>query len=198
MPGQNKVTGVVLAGGQASRMNFQDKGLIELHGRALISYALAAMSPLVDELLISANRNQESYSQYGYPVISDNLQGFNGPLAGILAAMKQARHPILLVMPCDAPLMQTAHLQSILLGLNDNTDIATATDGNRLHPVFLAIRTQLHGSLESYLQKGERKLSNWLFEHRVTEINFSGKPELFINLNTPAELAELEKKISQN
>lgn len=117
MSAQNKVSGVVLAGGQARRMQQQDKGLVLFNGRPLVSYALTALEPLVDEVLISANRNQALYSRFGYPVLGDNRPGFDGPLAGILAAMQSARNSLLLVTPCDSPLINSMHLERLLLGL---------------------------------------------------------------------------------
>jgi len=193
MSGQNKVSGVVLAGGMARRMRQQDKGLLPFKNRPLISYPLAAMAPLVDELLISANRNLEIYRQFEYPVISDANQNFDGPLAGILAAMQTAQNPLLLIAPCDSPLVETAHLQRLLsaLLLND-TDIAVAFDGERLHPVFAALKTALRLDLHTYLKSGERKLQNWFYRQTLVKVDFSDAPQIFANINTPAELQALE------
>ena len=68
---QSKVSGVVLAGGLARRMNKRDKGLVPFNNKAMITYALQAMAPVVSELFINANRNIEQYQQFNYPVISD-------------------------------------------------------------------------------------------------------------------------------
>ncbi|MGR8930778.1 MAG: molybdenum cofactor guanylyltransferase MobA [Gammaproteobacteria bacterium] len=192
MSGQNKVSGLILAGGLARRMNQQDKGLIELHGQAMVSYAISALSPLVDELLLSANRNQDRYKEFGYSVIDDGNDQFNGPLAGMLAAMKIARNSTLLVMPCDSPLIETEHLQRLLSNLSEDVDIAVAFDGQRLHPVFVALKTHLSSDLQDYLLSGERKLQTWLNRHTLREVDFSDRPEIFTNINTPEELAALE------
>jgi molybdenum cofactor guanylyltransferase len=197
MSGQNKVSGVVLAGGMARRMQEQDKGLLLCNNRPLVSYALAAMAPLVDELLISANRNQDRYRQFAYPVISDAEQSFDGPLAGILAALDAAQHPILIIAPCDSPLVETVHLQRLLNALlSRNADIAVAFDGERLHPVFAALRTNLQTDLQNYLHSGERKLQGWFHRHLLVEVDFSDTPQVFVNINTPAELAALENSLA--
>lgn len=193
MSEQNKVSGVVLAGGLARRMGQQDKGLILFNHRPLISYALTAMAPLVDELMISANRNQEVYAQFGYPVIGDVKPGFDGPLAGLLAAMLMATNPVLLVMPCDSPLVETSHLQRLLSALQDHdVDIATVFDGRRSHPVCAAIRVDLQGDLQDYLQRGERKLESWFTRHSLMKVDFSDCASIYANINTPEELATLE------
>lgn len=196
MSGQNTVTGVVLAGGLARRMEQQDKGLLPFNHRPMVSYALAAMAPLVEELLISANRNQNDYRQFGYPVIGDAGQAFDGPLAGILAAMRAARNPLLLVAPCDSPLIEAGHLQRLLDALRQSdADIAAAFDGERLHPVFAVLKTSLQADLRDYLQRGERKLQSWFFQHSMITVDFSDVPEIFVNINTPAELWALEKAL---
>jgi len=68
MNNQSKVTGVILAGGLARRMNNQDKGLVNYKGRPLVSYAIAALTAVADRSLINANRNRERYQMFGLPV----------------------------------------------------------------------------------------------------------------------------------
>lgn len=192
MSEQNKVSGVVLAGGLARRMGQQDKGLILYNNRPLVSYALQAMAPLTEELFISANRNQDQYRQLGYPVIADNNECFDGPLAGILAAMQAVRNPVLLIMPCDSPLLTCEHVQRLLAAVTEGIEIAVAFDGERLHPVFAVLKTHLQADLQAYLQAGERKLQVWFKRHSLVEVDFSDRPEVFANINTPQQLRELE------
>lgn len=190
---QTKVTGVILAGGLARRMDNQDKGLVLYHGLPLVKYAIAAMSPVVTELLINANRNHAEYSRFDLPVIADQTTRFDGPLAGILTAILHSTTEILLVMPCDSPLIKSVHLQKLLTSLLEtNREIAVAFDGERLHPVFLALKTSLKHSLEIFLNSGERKLENWIKQHDVVNVDFSDEPDIFLNLNTMNELITLE------
>lgn len=195
MSDQNKVSGVVLAGGQARRMQQQDKGLVLFKQRPLVSYPIAALAAVTNHLVISANRNQAIYQQWQYPVISDASDDFDGPLAGILAALEYLDAEVLLVLPCDSPLFTAAHLQQLLDGLTEQFDIAVAYDGERLHPVFLAVRTQLKASLQAYLASGERRLQNWIFQHRVNPVDFSQQAQIFSNVNTLAELERLEAEL---
>ena len=193
MSEQNKVTGVVLAGGLARRMAQQDKGLLLLNQQPLVSYALAAMKPITNEIFISANRNRDLYGQLGYTVIDDGNDAYDGPLAGILAAMQAAHHPVLLVMPCDSPLLKTSHCQKLLQAISATVDIAVGCDGERLHPVFAALKIRLKTDLQSYLNSGERKLQCWFERHVMVKVDFSNTPEIFANINTPEQLQMLEK-----
>jgi molybdopterin-guanine dinucleotide biosynthesis protein A len=195
MNNSTKITGVILAGGLARRMNQQDKGLVCFQNRPLVSYAIAALAPLVNNTFINANRHPEQYQQFGLPVVADQTDSFDGPLAGILTAMIHSDADVLLVVPCDAPLMTATQLQKLLTSRAEfDADIAVAFDGERLHPVFLAIHTRLQTSLQNYLASGERKVHTWLAQHYTVQVDFSDAPEIFTNINTLAELSLLEAK----
>ena len=194
MDNQTKVTGVILAGGLARRMGNQDKGWVDFKGQPLVSYALNAMIKVADQTIINANRNLADYQKLGFPVVSDQSDNFDGPLAGILAAMTLAKPGLLLVMPCDSPFFKASHLQKLLAARAENdADVAVAYDGKRLHPVFLALTTSLSHSLQTYLQSGQRKLETWLEQHNNVKADFSAEPDIFININSLAELNRLEK-----
>lgn len=193
MNSQTKVAGVILAGGRARRMDNQDKGLVKFKGRSMVSYALAALAPVVDCVFINANRNIDQYRQFGWPVIGDQTDSFDGPLAGVLSAMIHADADVLVVMPCDSPLIKPQHLQKLLLArAENNADVAVAFDGIRMHPVFLAIKTTLKTSLQDYLAGGQRKVAAWLAQQNLVRVDFSDEPEIFTNINDMAELLMLE------
>lgn len=191
----NKVTGVVLAGGLARRMQNQDKGLVLYKGLPLAGYAVQALSPLVSQVLVNANRNIAAYQQFACPVIADQTDHFDGPLAGILTAMRVANTEILLVTPCDSPLVETSHLRRLLATcIFDAVDVAVAYDGQCLHPVFLALKCSLADSLQIYLDQGERKIQLWLHSQHLQKVDFSDVPEIFTNINTLNELTALESR----
>lgn len=189
------VTGVILAGGLARRMNNQDKGLINYKGRPMVSYAIAALTSVADQSIINANRNREQYETFGLTVVADQTDTFDGPLAGVLTAMLNTNADVLVVIPCDSPLIKAEHLQRLLATRAENdADVAVAFDGERLHPVFLAIKTSLQSSLQDYLASGQRKLDRWLEQQKMVKADFSKEPEIFTNINTLTELSELESK----
>lgn len=190
---QTKIAGVILAGGLARRMNNQDKGLIPYKGRPLVSYAIAALTDVTDQVLINANRNREHYQAFGLPVVADQTDNFDGPLAGVLTAMIYTDADVLVVVPCDSPLIKAEHLQKLLAVRAENAaDVAVAFDGVRLHPVFLAIKTSLKTGLENYLASGQRKVGDWLEQQKTVTADFSNEPEIFFNINTLTELSALE------
>ena len=112
---QTKVTGLILAGGRGQRMEGEDKGWVSFRGEPLVMRALNTMKPLTSSTLISANRNLEAYEKLGYGVVPDGRSGFNGPLAGVEAALSAIQTPYLLTLPCDTPLMKRAVLERLLV-----------------------------------------------------------------------------------
>ncbi len=97
------ITGVVLAGGRATRMGGIDKGLQLLNGRPLWRHVAEALAPQVDELVISANRHLTQWQASGYPVFRDTQAGYPGPLAGMLAVMQQVASPWFVFAPATRP-----------------------------------------------------------------------------------------------
>ena len=190
-----RITGVILAGGRGSRMGGQDKGLLELHGRPLVEYLLEALQPQVDAILINANRNQARYQQYHYPVISDDLSDYQGPLAGFAAAMQAASTDYILTIPCDAPELAADTAARLLAALQgEQAEIAVAHDGERLQPVHALLPVSLLPSLQAFLANGDRKIDLWYAQHRMASVDFSDYRRMFRNINTPQQQAELEQQ----
>lgn len=192
------ITGLILAGGQARRMGGQDKGLIPLAGRPLIAWVIAAVQPQVGRILISANRNQAAYASFGYTVIGDEavgeaLSGFQGPLAGIAAALSVAETPWLLTLPCDAPLPPADLAARLAAALaRADRDLAVAWDGERGQPVHALLSRRLLPDLLGALAAGERRLEAWQARHHPAIADFSDCPQAFLNLNTPEDIQLLE------
>lgn len=190
-----KVAGVILAGGLARRMNGVDKGLVIYNARPMVSFAIEALKELTEQIIINANRSLDDYLQFGVPVLTDKTDTFDGPLAGILSAMLYIDAEILLVMPCDCPLIKAGHMKKLLIMLKEyNADVAVAFDGERLHPVILALNTRVKSSLQTYLDSGQRKVETWMQQQNTVLTDFSSEPQIFFNINTITELSELEAK----
>jgi molybdopterin-guanine dinucleotide biosynthesis protein A len=183
------ITGVILAGGRGSRLGGVDKGLVPLHGRPLIEHVIDALRPQVGALLISANRNRDVYASYGYPVIADVMGDYDGPLAGMLSAMRAVGSAYILTAPCDAPSIPVDLARRLAEALVSNNAVASAVSlQGRLQPVFALLRCSLAGDLETCLKQGERGAGDWLRRHRVVPVDFSDAAGAFMNINTLQEL----------
>lgn len=187
------ITAVILAGGEARRMGGQDKGLIELGGRPMIEYVLDNLKPQVSGIIINANRNHDIYRGYGYPVIADERSGYHGPLAGMASCMQVIETALMLTVPCDSPYLPTDLVARLYMKLlEDAADISVAHTGERMQPVFSLLKRSLYDSLRAYLDQGERKIDKWYAKHALTTVDFSDKPETFININSPEDIINIK------
>ena len=189
------VTGVILAGGQGSRMGGVDKGLQPFRGRPMVAHVIERLAPQVSELLINANRNAEAYAGFGYRVIADEIEGFAGPLAGFERGLAHACRELVVTAPCDSPFLP-ADLVQRLQGalLSAGAQLAVAKTGEQAHPVFSLMRRDVHESLRAFLSSGQRKIDKWYAALEVVEVAFDDEPGAFLNINTREELTGLEPR----
>lgn len=190
---EHGICGVVLAGGRAERMGGRDKGLLPLGGRPLITHVLERLAPQVDAILINANRSAEAYRKLGWPVIRDDLEGFQGPLAGMLAGLRASVSRRVVTCPCDSPWLAGDYVARMAEAAQQHrADIAVAALGGRWQPVFALLGVDLAPDLAASLAAGERKIDRWFALHRVAVVDFDDRPAMFENLNTPEELRAAE------
>lgn len=183
------ITGVILAGGKGRRMGGLDKGLVELDGRPLIAHVIDRLRPQVSALLINANRNTEEYRRFGFLVTEDELEDYQGPLAGFAAALRSADTDYILTVPCDGPFFPENLAKRLLSALKDNkAELAVAHDGERMQPVYALIPRALLPSLTGFLNRGERKIDRWYALHKTALADFSDTPNSFFNINSSADI----------
>lgn len=183
----NGVTGIVLSGGQGRRMGGVDKGLQLLHGKPMVAAVLARLAPQVDEILINANQNLEAYARFGHRVVPDAVGGFAGPLAGLHAGLSEARHALVLTVPCDSPFLPLDLFIRLQKQIGEQ-DLAVAKTGDQLHPVFALVRSSVLKNLENFLAGGGRKIDAWYGSLKVIEVPFDDEADAFRNINTRDEL----------
>ncbi|MGY6031798.1 molybdenum cofactor guanylyltransferase MobA [Phytobacter sp. AG2a] len=187
------VTGVILAGGKASRMGGQDKGLLELNGKPLWQYVAHALRPQVDKLIVSANRNLEIYRASGLPVIQDSIADYPGPLAGMLSVMQHIDSEWYLFSPCDTPFIPH-NLAKRLSSVSESTSAVWVHDGERDHPTIALLHRKIVPELQHYIERGERRVMVFLRSLGGCSVDFSDTQNAFINVNTPEDLARWEEK----
>ena len=191
------MTAVILAGGKARRMAGRDKGLISIAGKPMIEYVIEAISPQISHLLINANRSQNDYAHYGFPVIADAPAGFHGPLAGMASALQVTETAYMLALPCDSPYAPCDLAQRLYESLlSENAEISVAHDGRRLQPVFCLLKRSLLPSMRAYLESGERKIDRWFARHNMAITDFSDKRQAFININSREDIVRIEAELA--
>jgi len=180
------VTGVILAGGAATRMGGEDKGLLLFQQHPLYCHVARVLAPQVTTLLINANRHIDIYQQSGYRCISDTLSGFQGPLAGMLSGLSAAKTDWVVFSACDSPCLP-AQFVSDLWQQKGGASACWIRTSERDHPVFCLLHRRLHEPLAAYLASGERRVLAFLRQHgHAARVDYP--EEAFLNINTPQEL----------
>lgn len=186
------ITGVVLAGGKGTRMGGIDKGLQLLNGKALWRHVADTLQPQVTSLVISANRNLDSWQNSGYPIITDSLSDFPGPLAGMLSVMQQIESEWFVFCPCDTPFIPS-FLTARLMQQKKSSRAVWVHDGERDHPAIALVNRDVVGELAGYLAAGERRVMVFLRKIGGHSVDFSDEKSAFINVNTLDDLHSMQE-----
>ena len=187
---------LLLAGGRGQRMGGQDKGLVEWQGEALIAHLQRKVRPLTDDLIISCNRNRERYAAYADQLVSDEEEDFPGPLAGILAGLKAARLPHLLVLPCDVPRIDAALLHDMraTAGQFPDKPLMLRHD-DHWEPLLCVIPVARLPAFETAWNAGERSPGRVMRNLGATALQCPDNDPRLANLNTP-ELLNAQNTVS--
>lgn len=194
----SNICGVILAGGQSRRMGGGDKCLLKLGGKTLLRRSLDAVAPQVGPLLVNTNSEPGLFSDYKYPIVADVIDGFPGPLAGVLTAMEWALENApdcswVASFASDAPFLPNDLVENLMGQIvRDRADMACASSDGQVHPIFAMWPVCLAGALRTAVdQNGIRKVDSWTAHYNLTITDYDttdGDP--FFNINRPHDLAE--------
>jgi molybdopterin-guanine dinucleotide biosynthesis protein A len=188
---KSEVTGIILSGGKGSRLG-AEKGLAIYGGKPLASYSIAALMPLCGEILLSANNELESYSQFGLKIIQDEIKGI-GPMGGLLACLKQSQTRYNLVLSCDIPFIEM-ELLAYLLSQIENSQVAAPVHGEGfLEPLCAFYNTNVISHLEECVRSGNYKLIDFLKKINLKKVIIDNilpfySEQLFFNINTTNQI----------
>lgn len=196
----SEIVGVLLAGGMARRMGGGDKCLQQLGGRSLLSLCIDIAAPQVGSLLINAAGDPARFKQFGLPVVADVIEGFAGPLAGVLSGMEwimQNRPDAqwMVSFPTDAPFFPDDLVVRLLTNVQcAGADMACARSNGRTHPVFALWPVRLADDLRRAMEDEEmRKIDLWTSRYNIVHIDWKDSPnDPFFNINRPEHLEQAE------
>jgi molybdopterin-guanine dinucleotide biosynthesis protein A len=193
--------GIVLAGGLGRRMGAVDKPLLELAGTPMLARVIERLAPQVERIIINANGDPARFVRYGLPVVPDTIEGFAGPLAGILAGMRWSRQNFpearfVVSVAADSPFFPIDLVLRLAEGCGrDERTIALAASSAGTHPVFGLWPVALADDLETFLRSGEGgKILKFADRHLRLNVPFEDielpdgtAVDPFFNVNTPED-----------
>jgi molybdopterin-guanine dinucleotide biosynthesis protein A len=197
--------GLVLAGGLARRMGGGDKAMIRIGGATILDRVLACLSAQCAGLAINANGDPARFGDTGVPVLPDSIEGFVGPLAGVLAGLdhlaKTGSAEWLLTVPGDCPFLPDDLVERLHQARREQGKVlACARSGEWRHPVIALWPVALREDLRRAVVVEElRKIEVWTGRHGVAIAEWPTEPiDPFFNVNTPEDRATAERIAAQH
>jgi molybdenum cofactor guanylyltransferase len=201
-----RTLGLVLAGGLARRMGGGDKALLRIGGVSILDRVLERLGPQTSGIILNANGDPRRFAPTGLPVVADDVPGFAGPLAGILAGLDwAAAHAPEIAwigsVPGDCPFLPRDLIARLHAARTDaGAPLACAKSGEWRHPVAglwpVALRDDLRRAL---VEENLRKIEIWTSRHGVALAEWTDKPvDPFFNVNTPEDAARAEAIAAQH
>ena len=180
-------------------MNRKDKAFLEIGERTLLDMIIERLGPQSYKMAINTNSYSSKYDRYGLPILHDQMEGYLGPLAGILTAMKWAvdiGYEKVVTVAVDTPLFPENLLKKLYKKMEEsNSDIVFAASlkdhkqRRDLHPVFGLWKTYLLDDLRRELERGVRKVTLWSEKHKTSSVCFANDLiDPFFNINTPDDI----------
>lgn len=193
--------GLILAGGLARRMGGGDKPMREIGGRTMLDHVIERLSGQCDGLILNANGDPTRFAAFRLPVVADTIDGYPGPLAGMLAALEWAaqNRPLIrwvLSAPGDCPFLPRDLVERLQQARqNEDAQLAVAASGGRSHPVIGLWSMELrHDLRRALVDEDLRKVSAWTARYRTAVVDWPIEPiDPFFNANTAEDLSEAER-----
>lgn len=191
-----KTAGLILAGGLSRRMGGGDKPLVAIEGKTLLERTIERLAPQVGPLLLNANGDPARFAAFGLEVAADVVDGYGGPLVGVLTGLEWARAKgadWVVSAAADTPLFPADLASRLVAAAADKADIAMAQSQGRAHPVFALWPVALADDLRrAVVDEGVRKIEAFTDRYRVAKVEWPHHPyDPFFNVNTPEDVVRL-------
>ncbi len=194
MRNDDKITGIILAGGKSSRMG-KDKGYCTLKGKPMVMYAVDLLSQICDTIIISSNN--PDYEEFGYPVISDEIKNI-GPIGGIYTGLIHSKSEHNFFLSCDTPKV-SEHLVNYILSERENFEIVIPLYNGLPEPLCAYYNKNITSELFEIIKTGNFKIQEVVKRFKVKFLPidsslFFYSEGLFTNINSQNDLDNIEKK----
>lgn len=198
------ILGLLLAGGQSRRLGGGDKCLQSLGGKPILAHVIERLRPQVDRIVINASGDPARFQEFHLPMVADTIEGFAGPLAGVLAGLDWAVANLpgcqyVASVPSDGPFLPRDLVRRLRVEVSLGAEIATAASAGQIYPVVGLWSVDLREALRQALTvENIRKVDTWTARFARAVVQFSALPvDPFFNTNMPGDLAEAEQLLAK-
>ena len=205
MKPETPVVGVLLAGGLSRRMGGGDKNLLTLGGQSILARSIDRITPQVSDLILNANGDANRFSVYELPVVKDVIEGYAGPLAGVLTGLQWALEnrpecQWIATFPTDAPFLPSDLVARLMqAATTGNAEMSCAMSRGRTHPPIAVWPVRLKDELyRAMIDEDMRKIDAWTARYHISHVAYDN-PDIdpFFNINNPENLEEAEHYLNR-
>ncbi len=194
------VLGVIVAGGLSRRMGGGDKCLRNLGGRTILEWVRESARQQTAEVILNANGDPSRFDRFGLQVVPDLIEGYAGPLAGILTGLQWARSnrpgcEWIVSFAADSPFVPLDFTDRLLAAAEaKGAPLACSTSAGRTHPICGLWSVDLADKLSvAMLETGIRRIDRWTAQYPLAKVDFCCEPvDPFFNVNRKEDLAAAE------
>lgn len=160
---QEKLNGVVLCGGESSRMK-ADKAFIIYHEKSQWAHVSAMLFHFCETLFLSLNEKQSQQIDSSVDKIMDNSNYENaGPLTGLLSVLEKHPGNALFVVGCDYPYLQRSDLLQLFNERDEDKDaVCFLNDEHFAEPLIAIYELSCFKKLQRFYKEGGRSLQQFL------------------------------------
>jgi len=178
----HNITAVILAGGKSTRMK-QDKALVKLNNKTLLNHQIDTLSPIFNEIIISANINYNC----DYKIIND-INKNKGPIGGIYSVLQNIKTEKVFIIAVDMPYITQDIINKLINNCN-NYDITIPKINNRIEPTCAIYSKKCISVIKKQLTLNNYKLTNFISICKTNYVSFTENDlNYFKNLNYPEDL----------
>lgn len=191
---KNNITGIILAGGKSSRMG-SDKGFLSLKGSLFMEYIIAALNPLVQNIIIVSNNS--NYDEFGLERVNDLIKD-SGPIGGLYTGLYHSKTDYNMVLSCDVPLIKTFVLEQLIANKRDSYEVVQLRSNNRTIPLIALYQKQCMEKCLELLEMGEKRLRVAVDQFNTKTISIDPEWEEYVkNINTIEQLIEIQNAVER-
>ncbi|HLO59693.1 MAG TPA: molybdenum cofactor guanylyltransferase [Bacteroidales bacterium] len=187
--GNERITGIVLAGGKSSRMG-TDKALLLYKGMPLVTHAVSLLSQVCSKVIISANKTEYAFT--GCEVFPDEFS-INASMAGIWTALLHSITEWNLVLSCDMPLIDPGFMRSMLDRKAGYDVVVPVHEDGSLEPLCALYNKRVIDGLNRCLSEGQYSMRDFIMQSTYTLIHTGSSRPMFLNVNTEQDFILLNK-----
>ncbi len=194
---------LILAGGRGSRLGYQEKALIDINNKPLISYVIEALKKVVDNIIISVRDRAQSELLQLHPYMSGYRFAYDtyknkGPLAGMLSGLSACQEEYCFIAACDMPFINEKVVKLLFRKSKTHDAAIPRWEDGFLEPLHAVYKCKpMIRETKKAIEKGETIILAPVFKLNVNYVEIDEIKKIdrdlrtFMNVNTYEDIKNI-------